>query len=189
MVYGSGTVPADVHRYVLSSSTAKYGLTRKGCFSRSWSAKQVKWIFPRPLSRLISWSHETDPTLPSSYSLLILHTQTEPCADSLGFSRFSGRRACFCTVKAIGSIPNYQVTQLRTDFTDCRASAGIEPVVLKIVSEAGATFSGIIMDRFLCTTFPPHAHKVKLTCAIQEVSGAIETVRFLKRMILRKCGF
>ena len=38
----------------------------------------------------------------------------------------------------------YRVTQLRTDNVHCRESAGIGPIVLKVIPVTGAAFSGLV---------------------------------------------
>ena len=48
----------------------------------------------------------------------------------------------------------HQVVQLRTDGVHGRESAGIGPIVLKVVRVSGDTFSDITIDRFLCLSFP-----------------------------------
>ena len=54
----------------------------------------------------------------------------------------------FTPSTAIGSVPSYQVMQLRNDGVHCRESPGTGPVFLKIVPVTGAAFSGIAMDQF-----------------------------------------
>ena len=58
-----------------------------------------KRIFPCSLSRLLFWSHETGPSVPSRVSLPIPHVQTEAGAYSRDCSRFS--RRCPFTYTAI----------------------------------------------------------------------------------------
>ena len=64
-----------------------------------------------------------------------LHTQADSGAYLRGSSRVPRRRLFlyFKPPYAIGSVPSYRVTQLRTDGVHCREFAGTRPVNLKIV--------------------------------------------------------
>ena len=124
--------------------------------SYSWSAEQVKLIFPCPRSRLRIWSPETGSAVPSRVSLLILHTPAEYGAYSRDFSRFPWQSRV------------YQFTQqLRTDgVLNCRDSADRGPVVLKVVAvTTGAPFSGCIIDH-LYFAEPLFRHSITTTVAV-----------------------
>ena len=62
-----------------------------------------------------------------------LHTQAESGAYLRDSSRVPRRRPFMKPPYAIGSVPIYRVTHLRTDGVHCRASAGTGPVNLKVV--------------------------------------------------------
>ena len=61
-----------------------------------------------------------------------LHSQTESGAYLRDSSRVPRRRP-MKPPYAIGSVPRYRVTQLRTDGVHCRESAGTGPVKIKVV--------------------------------------------------------
>ena len=69
---------------------------------------------------------------------------------------FHGGVHFFTPSTAIGSVPSYGVTHLRTDDVHCREAAGAGPVALKIVPATGAAFSGFTMDQLLCTSLFQH---------------------------------
>ena len=62
-----------------------------------------------------------------------LHTQAESGAYLRDSSRVPRRRPFMRPPYAIGSVPSYRVTQLRTDGVHCREFAGTGPVSLKVV--------------------------------------------------------
>ena len=49
-----------------------------------------------------------------------------------------------------------RVAQLRSDGVHRQEFAAKGPVILKLVRVTGATFSGIMMDPFLCASLLPH---------------------------------
>ena len=115
-------------------------------------------FLPCTRSRLRIWFHETGTAVPSGVSLLILHAHAESGAYSQKSSRFPRWRPSSYLNRHTpsGQSRMYQATKLRTNGVHCRVSAGTGPVVLKVVPEIGAAFSGISMDPFLFTYVFPH---------------------------------
>ena len=129
--------------YVWSSHRAEYISTGKGCQSCSWSAEQGKIIFPCTRSRLRILSRETGSAVPSRISLLILHSQSESVALLTEFLPISAAASIFFYRHTpSGHSRVYRVTRLRIDGIHCRESAGIGPVVLKVVPVTGAALAG-----------------------------------------------
>ena len=58
---------------------------------------------------------------------------------------------------AIGSVPSYRVTQLRTDGVHCRESTGAGPVNLKVVPNEYCLAWQVTMDQLICSSLP-HTH-------------------------------
>ena len=106
-------------------------------------------------SGLENWSRETGSAFPSHVNPLILHAQAE--SDWLvlthGIPPAFRDGVHMYRQPPSGQSQVYHVTQLRTNGVDCRESTGTGPVVLKlVVPVAGAAFSGVTMDQFLCAS-------------------------------------
>ena len=129
--------------HVWSSHIAEYG---RFC---SWSDEQGKRTFPSPRSRVRIWSRETGLAVPSSISLLILHT---PQADSGAYSRnsfhFPPRHPFIYLYHHTPSDQSRvcRVTQLRTNGVHYRQSASTGPVVVKAVPITVAAFASPLIN-------------------------------------------
>ena len=111
-------------------------------------SEQGKHFVLCPSSRLRIWSRETGSAVPSRVSLLILHTQAEPCAYSRDSSRFPRRRSLVHLNRHTpsGQSRVYRVTQLRTDGIHyCQESAGTGPST--VTSSNGETIG---RTRYTC---------------------------------------
>ena len=118
-------------------------------------------FFPCPRSRLIIWSRETGPAVPSRVSSQIVHTQVRSQAESGAYSRdssrFPRRRLFPYRLPPSGRSRVIRVTQWRTYGVLCRDSASTGPAALKGVPATGAAFPGFTMDQFLCASLFPHS--------------------------------
>ena len=64
----------------------------------------------------------------------------------------------------LGQSRIYRVTQLRTDGVHCRESAGIGPVILKVVPVTGAAILQVTMDQLMCASLFLHPLSVRRGC-------------------------
>ena len=146
--------------------SAEYGSTAYGCQSCPWSAKQGKFIFPCPRSRLRIWCRETGSAVPSGVSLFILHTQAESSAYSRAVLLLLAFRDIDYDDKGVhlycqpppGQSRAYQVPQLRTDGVHRRESIGTGPVVLKVARVTSALPVQVCPWTNSCASNFSHAH-------------------------------
>ena len=134
--------------------------------ARSWSAEQRNEYFPVPVRA-------------REFGLARRFRQYRPA--SVCSSPYSGGIWCLLTGSlpsstvmtpiylfrppyAIGSVPSYRVTQLRTNGVHCRESAGTGPVNLKVVSSERVLPWQVTMDQLIRASFPTPTIDMKWAC-------------------------